>query len=398
MYLMLFSAAALALLFASNMLHRAGTSFFLLAMFILIQPVLTFAPGSDVQGTLLGSMQLIVSIISALALCTAFTFVPRSRLHRLFMRLWIVFFALALAESLGLRPVLAPIQELIYEGSGREVYAGDERDLAIYGRVRTTALASEPSFLADTLFGLALLVFMSDVAPGRRRSWLYLGGMIALSFFVSPSFKVAFYLLALLLWLYWPRTLRHIVILALGILTVVFVLLLFLGPIVTFVLNVVGGHLSSGSFYGRIGVAPIVGFNALSQYPLFGYGVGNSEGMYPVVAQAWTDSGAFILFPWYRDYSAVDLMSNGFWWQFSYLGILGGILFVVLLRRVLRDIGVVKPMRTICCVWIVWYAGAAFVDPQSWFMVGIFAVGALQRPQAGAVSRPAGAVQGSLNL
>jgi len=45
--------------------------------------------------------------------------------------------------------------------------------------------------------------------------------------------------------------------------------------------------------------------------------------------------------------------------------------------RLLREIDVKTPFRTLAYVWIAWYAGFAFVDPHSCYMVVIFPIGAV---------------------
>ena len=163
-----------------------------------------------------------------------------------------------------------------------------------------------------------------------------------------------------------------------GSLFVLNVLLLILfEPIYGLLVEAVGGYVESGSFYGRIVIGPTVGWNVLTTYPIYGYGIGNEEGLYPVIAQVWQGSGAFQLFPWYLDLPATDLMTNGFWWQWIFLGAGGGLIFTMLTLRLLSQIGVEMPLRTLVCTWIVWYSGFAFVDPLSWYVVVVFAVGAV---------------------
>ncbi|SDF69791.1 hypothetical protein SAMN04488105_1541, partial [Salipiger thiooxidans] len=314
----------------------------------------------------------------ALALIQALSSLDPQRLRRLVLWIWCIMITLATLEALGLKPVFDAVRDVLYSGSGRGVYEATQRDIGIYGRVRTTVFASEPSFLADTLASLILLVFFLDPKRGSIASWARLGGMLALSFLLSPSFKMAFYVLAAVVWQFWPRNLRGLTSLIAGLAVAGVLLAVFYGPILGFFLETVGGHLESGSFYGRIGVAHSVGFEALRNYPLFGYGLSNQDGLYPIIAQVWQSSGAFALFPWYQPLPAQGLMSNGFWWEWAYLGIAGGLIVTLLMTSLLRRIGVELPLRTVVCTWIVWYAGAAFVDPRSWYMIALFAVGAVQ--------------------
>ncbi|MDC0660361.1 hypothetical protein N6L27_20340 [Leisingera sp. SS27] len=374
MYPMLLSAAALALLFINPLLNRAGASFALFAFCMLLLPLLSTAPQS---GLSLGVAQFLVSVISALAVIQALSTLDPRRLRRMMIIFWSVLVALALIENMGLKPVFDQIRETLYSGSGRFVYFAEARDVALYGRVRATVFASEPSFLADSLSGLMLMIFFLDPRRGSLASWARLGAMVAVCFALSPSFKMVFYLAAAGVWQFWPQRLAGILVLVFAVVILGALTAVFFAPLAALFMEAAGGHLESGSFYGRIAVAPEVGFGALRDYPLFGYGIGNDEGVYPVVAQVWQDSGAFFLFPWYQGLPATDLMSNGFWWQWIFLGLLGVPLFAVLVMRLLRLLGVRLPFRTLLCCWIVWYAGFAFVDPHSWYVVVVFSIGAM---------------------
>lgn len=388
MYPMLLSAAVITLLFNSELLSRAGTIFAAFSGFILISPALSSAPGSGYGNTLLGILQFLVSVISALAFIIAVSTLDQNRLRKLLIGIWITVIVLAALESAGLKPVFDQIRGLIYSGSGRGVYEATQRDLSIYGRVRPTVFASEPSFLADTLMTLTLMIFFLDPRRGNGASWARLGAMAALSFILAPSFKMAFYLLATVVWQFWPRTLKGTVMLLIGLSIAGVIAALFFNVLLAIFVQTAGSHLESGSFYGRIGVAHTVGLEALYAHPLFGWGISNQSGLYPLIAQTWQSSGAFFLFPWYQDNPAEDLMSNGFWWQLSFLGFVGTAIFILFVGMMLRQLGVLLPLRSLVCSWIVWYAGAAFIDPHSWFILVVFSIGSLGALQCPGSRKP----------
>lgn len=374
MYPMLFSAAILTYLYRGELFAQAGPVFGLLFVFIMAQPIFSSAPGSGFSETILGRLQFLISVVSALAVIKALSHVQASRIRRLVLILWVCFIVLALLETIGLKPLFDAIRNVLYSASGRGIYESDSRDLALYGKIRTTVFASEPSFLADTLAAFYLLFFFLHPRRGSLGSWIALGAMFTISFVLSPSIKVVFYLLALIVWHFWPKDFKSFIRLLAFLALFGLVLLVLWQDLSLYVLNAVGGYSQSGSFFGRIRVAPDVGMAALRDFPLFGYGLGNDDGVYAVVAQAWQDAGAFILFPWYRELPASDLMSNGFWWQWIFLGWFGGAVFVVLMLRILGTLGVALPLRSLVCTWIIWYAGSAFVDPQSWFIVALFSI------------------------
>lgn len=389
MYLMLISAAALVVLYFKKIFFRAGVFLFALASFVLIQPILAMGITADYTDHILGCLQLISSIVAALAVCYTLQNIPKRRLRRVLITLWVTFVSLAVLESVGLRPLFEPIREALYAGSDRFVYTAVERDVSIYGKVRPTVFASEPSYFADTISILMLMIFILDPRRGSIPSWIKLFGMIVVSFLVSPSFKMVFYIMALGVWQFWPTTRKNLFTVLLALFVIGIVGVVFYGPIAAGLDRVFGTHLVSGSFYGRIGVAPVVGFGALEAAPVFGFGIGNEDGVYPMIARAWSESGAFFRFPWYRELTASHLMSNGFWWQLIFLGGVGTAIFSLLVVGAFRQIGVRMPLRALVATWIVWYAGSAFVDPFSWYVMVAFSVGTMKYRTSGVRQPPA---------
>jgi hypothetical protein len=378
MYLMLLPSVALSLWFAPEVLRRIGGGLALMLAFLVLQP-LVGGGGGGYESSIKSVIQLVASMGGALAMILALGLVDPGRLRWVLLVLWGAMIVLALIESLGLKPVFDQIRDWLYAGSGRFVYLAEDRDLQIYGRVRTTVFASEPSFLADTLSALVVMILL--LGAQRAASFVLFGAMIAVSFLVAPSFKTAFYVAAVVVWYLWPRDMRSLsrlaLILAAGVAGAQ------IGMAV--IGDVAGTHLSSGSFFGRIGSAHLVAMQALGQFPLYGFGIGKNDAVQDIIVQIWNESGAFTLFPWYGGLSATDLMSNGFWWMWIYLGLFGGVTFLWLGARLLAGVGVAMPLRSLTCASIVWYAGSAFVDPQSWYMLVVFSTGALVPRDTGPV-------------
>lgn len=378
MYPMLLSAAILTLMFASELQRRAGAAFLILALIVTVYPLVTVAPGSGYGGTLLGSLQFLVAIISALAMIVALQHLGQHKLRLIVLWFVGVMLSLAALETFGLKPIFEPIREALYASSNRGVYDAVTRDIAIYGRIRATVFASEPSFLADTLFSLILISFFLDAKRGTKESYLRAGALLLIAFYFIPSFKVVFYLMAAIVWQFWPNNRRSLIVL-LAVIGALFTLtILFSGTLFSLFVWFAGGHFESASFYGRIGVAHTFGLEALGRYPIFGFGLSNQEGTFPIISNIWQNSGAYAIFPWYQGAPAQLLMSNGFWWQWVFLGLLGGLIVNALILILLRNVGVAKPLRTLICSWIVWYAGSAYVDPHSWYMIVVFSLGALR--------------------
>jgi len=377
-YLFLFSTAIMVLMFRREILASTGAPLVALAVFVFLTPIFSSAPSSGYGARIISIMSFLVSIISAVGLYVALRSVPSSRLRRVVIATWVVFITLALLEGIGLKPVFDAIKDVIYAGSGRGVYDASDRDLNLYGQIRPTVLASEPSFLAYTLAALMFLAYVLHPNPNSRSALWQFFGMAAVSHMFAPSFTYAFYVIALATRALWPKTTRGFaagLLVASGSCVLAF---LFRAELSTIFLQLVGGHFETGSFFGRILVAPQAGLQVLAEWPLAGVGLGNAEAARPIVVQVWSDSGAFVLFPWFNNplMRAPDLMSNGFWWQWIFFGVAGGIAFTAIIFWILHNLRVPYPARSILCCWIIWYPGAAFVDAGSWAILVIVSMSA----------------------
>lgn len=369
-YLMLISGAALAATQLSQF-KRTGKWLLTSALFIMIQPIITWAPVSRGNlATIQSGLQLIAAIVAALAVLYTTSRLTAQSLRRFFFWAWAVLMSTAAFETFGLRTLIRSAQAALYSGSSRGIYLADNRDLYLYGQLRPSAFASEPSFLADSWAATAALVFLLDKSRGSAASWIRLALMYGIGFLLSPSMKVIFYFFAVLVWHFWPRTLGGFFRLS-GPLALAGWLLYLLDAS-----DLLSGFSSTetGSYFARITVAPRIGAEALHNFPILGYGVGNHEGMFDLMRDVWQSSGGFWRFPHFKPASSHGLMTNGFWWQWVFFGVIGGIILSYLVARLLSSLGVQHPIRTIACTWIVWYGGFGFVDPASWWILTVFAI------------------------
>lgn len=369
-FLMLLSGAILVVT-QLDQFKRTGKLLLILTLFIVIQPVITLAPLSLGEfDTMQSGLQLTASITAALAVLLTASRLTAKSLRRFFLGAWAALMLIAVFETFGGQTLVRSAQAALYGGSNRGIYAADNRDLYLYGQVRPSGFASEPSFFADSWAATANLVFLLDKNRGSAASWIRLVLMYAVSFLLAPSVKVVFYFAAVLVWHFWPRTKGAYVGLS-GALIAAGWLLYLLDA------HVIVGRISSaetGSFFARITVAPFIGAEALQNFPIFGYGIGNHQGMYDLMRDVWQSSGGFAMFPYFRPVTSQGLMTNGFWWQWAYLGVLGGLILTFLVVRLLSALGVEHPVRTVTCTWIVWYGGFGFVDPASWWILVVFAI------------------------
>lgn len=369
-YLMLLSGTILAVT-QFDQFKKTGKLLMVLALFVIVQPNITFAPLSgEGLATIQSGLQLIAAIVAAMAVVYTTSRLTAHGLRKLFFWAWALLMSTAALENFGLRTLIQSAQATLYGGSNRGIYSADNRDMYLYGQVRPSAFASEPSFLADSWAATAALVFMLDKDRGSAASWIRLILMYGIGFALAPSMKVMFYFAAILVWHFWPRTRQAFVgLLATLILAGWFLYLLDANGLLSR-----SASAETGSFFARITVAPLIGAEALRGFPLLGYGIGNHEGMLEVMQGVWQSSGGFALFPHFKPADGQGLMTNGFWWQWAFFGLLGGIILSYLLVRMLSSLGVKQPVRSVTCTWIVWYGGFGFVDPASWWILAVFAI------------------------
>lgn len=378
LYLCLLSGAVLSVMFRREV-FRSLKHLLLFGAFLLFVPFLNLllVPGALTVQSYKSSALFLASILLSLALIVALRRIPGYRLRRMIFFIWLLIVLLGVLEILFLHSVFEGISESIYTSSGRGIYTSLDRDVSLYGQIRAKVLASEPSFLAFTLLSLCSIYYVSAHSENIPGTNLRMGFMLFATYAICPSMTIVFFLIALSAWRFWPKKRRNIVLLLCSIVLALIavqafnLVFPFLGASLA---TLAGDHGSTGSFFGRITVGPIAAFRILSQFPIFGVGIGNSDIAGPEIQKIWTESGAFIQFPWYEElsFNATNLMSNGFWWQWIYLGLLGTPIFILFTTNILRSIGVLYPFRAIFCAWIIWYSGGGFVDPISWFLVAIF--------------------------
>lgn len=373
MYLCVFSGAAMFLIALQRGLIRLLSPLLSVFGVIILSAFSAAVFGGDIVSLLRGAAQLSMSIALATGMAVILADKSIREDDRFFLVIWSVFLMLGAIELLpAARPIFNQVSDLIYSDTGRGLYASLDRDLQLYGTYRPKALSSEPSFLAATLAVLNLLVLFAGRNRRRPKFLRRFLLMLVVSYIVAPSLSALFYLSAALIFVYWPRTT--------GMTVAAVASLLIISGLFTLTphsFNVFSAHQKSGSFFGRITAGPMVGTQAMIERPLLGYGVGDAQAVFPTISRVWWESGAYSAFPWYASVGPTDLMSNGFWWQWIYFGIFGGALFIFTLLGVLRAMRIQRPLSVLVSMWIVWYAGAAFVDLVSWSIFAVFAAAAI---------------------
>lgn len=346
-----------------------------LAIFLALMWLVNIFLGGDIVKLTKGAVQFYVSIVVAFGVALTIARFESKQAVSFFTKVWFVFFFLAIIELYGASAFFQTVTDKIYSGLGRGVYESLDRDLSIYGRVRPHVFASEPSFLAYTLNILCLLTFLKGARLNVKRAFITYVLMLVASNFVAPSFTSVFFVGAIAVWHFWPKTtatrvgMLFLIVLAIGAHSI------FFGSVADITIS---EHQNSGSFFGRIVAGPPVAYQALLERPFFGFGVGDADSVTPIIVDVWNAYGAFSDFPWYVGLKGIDLMSNGFWWQWIYFGGVGCVIYIFILNRMTKKIGADQPLRIFFCSCVVWYTGAALVDIASWYVFTAFLAGSIE--------------------
>lgn len=373
MYISLFSSVIFLYLYRSQLSRDVLSITMLLFVFLTADAVYTYGTTGVIIKQLLGGVHLLASIF----LCIGFYYVLRSTrpaaLARICFLMWLVCITAAVLEiSTGFRQYVVSVVDYLYADTPRVIYEAVDRDISIYGHVRPLVFASEPSFLAITLSMLLLIVFFCDLRRRPIYSFSRAVVMLAVSHLVAPSLTYGFTAIIVAIWLFQrlPISTRAVIVgSAVPLAIALFWAVGGANPLYAEMID----HSQTGSFFGRVIAPPLSTIKVLSSYPLFGLGVGNEDSAYPMIFAAWSETGAFSRFWWFAGDSAADLITNPIWWHWIYFGLVGGVVFIVLICKLLDALGVQDRFLVICSTAIFWLAGVGYVDLVSWSIFYLFA-------------------------
>ncbi|MFG1275637.1 hypothetical protein [Xanthobacter flavus] len=362
-----------------NFYSKVNTGIYLylsLLTAIIVLTTLVGAIDSDLSG-MTGAIQTSLAIVGFVFLVFVLLDVEPGRMVRYFTALWIALIILATLERAApVREIYDEITNIVYTGMPRSIYSADVRDMELYSIIRPKIFSSEPSYAATTLSTISLLILFAIGEARRLRNFAIYLGMQVVQYIVAPSQTSIFFVAAVALFIFWPKKVRlvHVV----GAAMVIALVSILLLPSYSDILAGSSGdapfsHQLTGSFFGRITAGPLLFMKVALTDPLFGVGVGNKNATADMIIDVWAEAGAFQKFPWYIGLRPQDLMSNGFWWSWVYLGIVGGIAFYLVLVLLLKRMGALHPGKVLMCTWVIWYAGSSFETIPSWFIMGIFA-------------------------
>lgn len=319
---------------------------------------------------------------------------PR-RLARVFLAFALAIVAGAALENYtAFQQVSDRVREQLYDSG---IYASDERDLRLYGRVRPKLFTSEPSYLT---FGFTLFAFGWYVLSTWRFKLAGYLALLAIGLFLmrGPTLLLGVALIApYQLFLASRRIDRDGVRLdtarAAAALAVTAVLAA-AGIVAASTLfsdrvdQILSGQ--DASFFGRIVAPALVARDVVTERPLAGVGLGGWEVVEPIVRQIYVRSQSLTLEADFE--SAAHAVTNYVWVHWIFLGLLGGVVMLAALSWLLHALGV--PSLLFC--WSVWLimgqSIGAYVSPKTWtvfFLAAVLSMLHVPRPAAAVPCRAA---------
>lgn len=260
------------------------------------------------------------------------------------------------------------------------VYSADQRDLALYGRVRPKFFTSEPSFIA---FGYTLFAFCWYVLSRQAGKIVCYVALLAMGYFLirGPTILLGLALIPIYeIFLASRRRMNagyaRLDLSRAAVAAVATCLLVGFGVLIGWevleprIEGIISGR--DPSFFARILAPSLIARDVLIQFPMAGVGLTGWEVLEERIVQlyATTDHLAYDV----QFDGASQSLTNYFWSLWIFMGLFGGLAFVIAMSCLLRHLGV--PSLAFCWgVWIVFgQAAGGFVTPRTWAVLVLAAL------------------------
>ena len=323
-----------------------------------------------------GFIQISYALVIGYAFFITMLAYDRNRLARIFLIFCLVVLVGCVIERYtSFAAISDAVRDRIYDTG---IYRSDDRDIAIYGRVRPKFFTSEPSAVtfAYTLYLFAWFV----LSTWRWRHAAYIG-LLGIAFVVTPgpTLLLGFLLIILHELLLGARRTDgpglsyHASKLVIGV-TVSAVLLVACVIVALTIYAERSGQIVAGndpSFFYRVVGPALIAFDSMVRYPIVGAGLTGEEFIERDILGVFMKSSLYSI-DW-RFGKARDVLTNYFWLHWTYLGLVWGLATIAALTWYLRTLGV--PSIAFC--WLVWatfgQASGAYVSPKTWLVFSLAA-------------------------
>ena len=354
---------ALYLLFYFNGSYRVCSRIYVLRVLLIVffSLMLTAEPLLYFHERITGAIQLVYSVIFFTLLVEVYQNTNLKRFKSLFILLYVVFISLLILEFLGvLKGFFDYVRSILYS---RSLYESTVRDLVQYGAVRPNSFMREPAHVALFFSLLTLLVSLSVRFGLFFLLLAFLFSMLVIrspiAFFMIPAYLLINYGLNSAVGI--KRLLVYILAITLSFLLVAIVFIYFEDR----VHNILDGvdFSAASRFIGP----PIVTFNVLLDYPFFGIGPTADSLSYGYVYDAFFNLGFDYQLRFFSDEVIAKRVTNSFFLNFIYFGLLGGCCFLFVLYLYVRTyLGFMGAVVFLVLFLGLGFCIGGFVTPMFW--------------------------------
>lgn len=257
------------------------------------------------------------------------------------------------------------------------VYESFDRDLMIFGMIRPKLFTSEPSYVA------LMFLFFSTVWLGLsqdRRKYVYYGALIAMALFLirSPIILLAApAALVVMFYLDYGGVRNFLRILGMRELVAVMLIALFVVAFLYVAFSVVmlkrGQRILAGkdqSFAARIVAPPLIAYETVREYPVFGAGITGKEAIEEQMGDIFIALGfTAAVQKWTTEGTLVHKNANFFWLHWIYFGLLGGIGVLWLLYRLMKSLGVTHFCFCFMTLLVISQTTGGYVGTRTWTII-----------------------------
>ncbi|CAN7401184.1 hypothetical protein LJR016_002430 [Devosia sp. LjRoot16] len=315
---------------------------------------------------LLACAQISLSIVSGVGAVCVMMAAGRNGMSRTFRAITAIIFFASLIEIFAPREFVLLVYENLYAWRPVAIYDAIARDEALWGWVRPLGLSTEPSFVGIFLGLLTLADNIVTDGTSRQRSLLQLLVLFACYFAVVRSVTLFIFLLLVLLRYLSPQrgnllaSITTICVCAAG------------ASLLAYALNETG-FLGGGSVFIRLVAPYAAALDAISELPVFGFGIGSESDVYPIISSVWSRLDAWSNFSYYYGSPSERLITSNIAWMLIYLGIGGAAALLFCIHGFCSALAKSDASWTVVAILLVWTSIGGFADARTWSIVFILA-------------------------
>lgn len=318
---------------------------------------------------LLACAQLSLSIASGVGVVCLIMAAGRTGASQIFRAITAIIFFASLIEIFAPRDVVRLVYEHLYAWRPVAIYDAIARDEALWGWVRPLGLSTEPSFAGIFLGLLTLADSIVTDGTSRRRSLPQLLFLFACYFAVVRSITLLIFVFLVLL--------RHLSPQRGNALTSVTIICVCAAGacLLAYALSETG-FLGGGSAFIRLVAPYAAALDAVSELPVFGFGIGSESDVYPIISDVWSRLDAWSSFAYYYGSPSERLITSNIAWMLIYLGLGGALALVFCIHGFCSALTQSDAWWTVIAILLIWTSIGGFADARTWSIVFVLSAAA----------------------